>query len=381
MTSNSKPDQESTTSITVEQANYPQLNHFGYKCCKHNITSVTNISEVGSLKFYLWDQENGYIRNKELNLYSDSSGSQKMGNIIYTSCKGNVLVFFYDSDPRPLLLCFDSTWYRPKDKANYTDRWVRITKLETCKCTEKGFTQASNLLAELNNIYMELNPVDLGETKKAYKGSGQIDSHSYTIHDYTPQPIKVKITSKELVCYKKYAHEPDNGSNTSYRLGKITYDGLTNYGLSYPEERPLQKVSLYYSVYDTQHKYPLLVKLCFKGGSSPDYEYHKLDDKRTLKWEKLSSDKHKYLLEKLSNKETFESGLYDIRTRISISYTEDEKKKHLFNPEQCKEDKISIAAIAGGTVGTAAVVGTGVTVGVLISKKIIVLGAFTAAVA
>ncbi|BAM40333.1 conserved hypothetical protein [Theileria orientalis strain Shintoku] len=370
----SAPSEPNATEIPVEEVHCPGLQPGGYRCFKHALTTASGISEVGGLVLCLWVDKAGgkgasaqcqpcpkqgegqgneglelcdgqTTSNGETGCKNGETGGKNGKNgqsvqLSYTTCKGNLYVFFYGEDPRPLMLCYDKHAYRPVCMADYCKQWVRVGNgpggagSTNCMCDDKTF-DANKLLPELFRVSVLLNPVYLRLTVEAIAklkpkrpdqqpgsagtngqqqpssqsvstdgqtGSAAADDYTYLTHNYPPDPVRVRVTTQDLQCYRRYTHKPEH---EGFRLGRVTYaqppcpEGAgagqgtvvassngqcpaqpaptptpstttttQAFCFKYAPEKQLQTVCTYYYMYDCAHYWPLVVELGFRGRPS-----------------------------------------------------------------------------------------------------------------
>ncbi|UKJ89156.2 hypothetical protein MACJ_002403 [Theileria orientalis] len=365
----------------------------GYRCFKHGLTTAKDIAQVGGLVLCIWVKEgpgkgaNGKCEpcpkpgpegggQKGITLcdgQATSNGNNgktcqngqngKTGQQVqlsYTTCKGDLYVFFYDQDPRPLLLCYNGEAYRPVCMADYCQKWYKVNNGDK-KCVENGQVKADqSILNALFEVSMFLNPVYLVLCSDAYgkldpkhgqesQPEGQQEQngasgqnghqqpeqdkhHSYPIDRNPPQNVCLRVTGRDLRCYREYVHRPEK---QGFRLGEVRYvkaaEGGGKPGASGPTcsstdtggasttcspsgpstantgpcsantatsgaaggqqcpqsaagpsapastspfcfdydcKKQLQTVSMYYYMYDGCHNWPLVAVLSYKGQSS-----------------------------------------------------------------------------------------------------------------
>ncbi|BAM42379.1 conserved hypothetical protein [Theileria orientalis strain Shintoku] len=371
----SAPPEPNATEIPVEEVNCPGLKPGGYRCFKHDLVSANHIESVGGLVLRVFAKHtgggpgtqsaNGKCQpcpkqgegqgNEGLELCtgqttSDGETGCKNGKngckngkngqsvqLSYTTCKGNLYVFFYGEDPRPLMLCYNDHAYRPVCMDEYCKQWVRVgngaQKAVSCFCSDQGQQTGRKgepkfntpaLLPELYRVSVLLNPVYLCLTQRAIStlkpkrpdqqpgsadGSSSAsgpqaaaDDYTYLTHNYPPDPVRVRVTTQDLQCYRRYTHKPEH---EGFRLGRVTYaqppcpegagagqgTGAVNgpscpsspaattaptttttttqaFCFKYAPEKQLQTVCTYYYMYDCAHYWPLVVELGFKGRPS-----------------------------------------------------------------------------------------------------------------
>ncbi|UKK02466.2 hypothetical protein MACK_002559 [Theileria orientalis] len=316
--------------VKVQEVNcHKSYSEAGYRCFCHRLTSTQNIEDVGGLKLAVFDGPS----KQEIALCENSTGDKgsnngKIDQITYTTCKGDLYVFFYGDDPRPLMLCYDGGAYRPMTMAGYCTHWVKVDGATTGSGQlDIPFRADPKVLEALYQVSVFMNPVRLCLTEEAIEamehkknqssqqaGSQKPGEHLYVAHAYPPQCIRVKVTGNDLRCYKQYVHRP---AIDGYRLGQVTYAGAVDAGTSvkpaqngtctasqtpgpagpagtpggtcqapgsapgtpsttsstgfcfaYPPEKQLWSVCVYYYMYDIGHNWPLVVELGFKGQSS-----------------------------------------------------------------------------------------------------------------
>ncbi|UKJ89209.2 hypothetical protein MACJ_002457 [Theileria orientalis] len=346
----------------------------GYRVCNHNITIATNSKKISDAnKLYL----RFYFDSNMIKLY-DKAGD-KHTPVEYHQGTNDLHVYYYGDDPRPLLSCYAGSAYIPSSK-NYW-KWVSRDEISKYLCEDTSDSQ--KLLAVLSEVIGFLNLVQLKkktESVLAENKEPQSDgnhNYLYRLQKFNGYDISIKLTYRNEKCYRVYTHTAngtgDNGSN--YRLGYIEHEGSN---LIYDHVKPLSKVNVYYNVYDHSLDYPLLVVLEFDRNS--DKEYYKLKDnnKNTKLWEKIQENSiDQDILKKLKDPKKIEDGLYELREDLKIEF--DKSKMSLFKDAECKEGEINKALVAGTTVGTAAVVATVASVGVLVSKNIAATAAAAAA--
>ncbi|BAM39110.1 hypothetical protein TOT_010000572 [Theileria orientalis strain Shintoku] len=144
----------------------------GYRRLFHNISEIKNFDYclIGSIKFYthvVLSKEDSPVKkiNKGIKLYKIRNSDNKIREkiltatsfveiesylneytpIYYSSCRPEVFVYFYRDDPRPGLLCFGNTTYKPiklpqliESEFPYTTEdytnWVGIRRTKKCVC-------------------------------------------------------------------------------------------------------------------------------------------------------------------------------------------------------------------------------------------------------
>ncbi|UKK01509.2 hypothetical protein MACK_002325 [Theileria orientalis] len=308
-----------TLSITVTEVNcHKSYTNAGYRCFQHLLMSAENIEDVGGLKLAVFDGPG----KQEIALCTGDKTAKngKIDQITYTTCKGDLYVFFYGEDPRPLLLCYDGHAYRPTSMAGYCKTWVKVDG-ETVGTGELDipFRADPKVLKALYDVSRFMNPVKLCLGQGAYQkldpqhGQQQQSEQSegpkpakqewtYTIDTNPKPPVCVRVTGIDLRCYKQYVHRP---AIDGYRLGKVTYveakggasvqpgtctasqtgpggpsltcpqgaagpgaPAGTPYCFEYDSSRQLWSVCVYYYMYDKDHNWPLVVELGFRGQSS-----------------------------------------------------------------------------------------------------------------
>ncbi|BAM41505.1 4-methyl-5(b-hydroxyethyl)-thiazol monophosphate biosynthesis enzyme [Theileria orientalis strain Shintoku] len=354
------------------------ISDFGYKACEHDLSTCFKGSKNYGLRFFILANDSTY-KYKEIKL---SNSDESLDTLYYvngaSTGKDKVYVYFYSKDPRPLLACYNGIAYRPKSSKDYDKEWVRVNKIT--KCPSDEVSHSSELLKTLSDIAKTLNVVLLDKRPSVLKPENEkpdspgIDNTKYSVQKFKNKDIDVKVTYRNKKCYRVYNHEPNgsDGRGDGYRLGEIKYGSDTGEAklLNYTTHKPLSMVSTYYSLYDKDHKHPFLVVLKFKNGKNTE-EYYKLKGKDVKEWVKMDeggSDKD--IINQLKKEDTFEDGLYSLRTRIGIDFENTENITPLFKADKCEEGSIDWVAIGAGSGGGIVGVGTIVTIGVVVVKKL-----------
>ncbi|UKK00121.2 hypothetical protein MACK_000191 [Theileria orientalis] len=365
-------------------SNYSCLTEKGFKVIEHDFGSSVQdvkLNEEVNMIFIIANRTNGHSL---INLIDEDGRNI---NFKYSLSHNKLYVYTYGRKEQnastPLLLCYNGQAFSPKDMINYNlYKWNKVKNNSACTCgskpTESLLDALSNVIGFLNVVKLDERPPDGSITVKEPNQIGK-EPHTYNIHQYNDQQIKIKVTYHNKACYRLYIHKPygTSGDGSNFRLGTITCSNGSN--LPYDTKQELDSVTMYYNVYDHKHNHPLLLVLKFKHVRYPE-KYFKPTSKEDKKWEEIQNiEDFQNILSKLKDDSTIEDGLYDLRKKLKIEF--ENKENYLFKPDLCKEDKISIAAVAGGTVGAAAVVGTGITVGIVVAKKLIIAAATTAVVA
>ncbi|UKK01929.2 hypothetical protein MACK_001282 [Theileria orientalis] len=328
----------SNLKITIREVDCSTIySQGGYRCFRHLLTTATGIDQVGGLKLAVFEGQGGQVGGGgqgEITLCTgNGTADPQPVELRYTTCKGDLFVFFYDEDPRPLLLCYDSGAYCPRDMAGYCREWVRVNDSASGTTTSSGCADPKigdpKVLTALYDVSQFMNPVRLCLTEEAYKKldpehgqdsqpeaqpgpvatSGQSEKakhHSYIIHKESQPPVCVRVTGIDLRCYKQYVHQPEKHG---FRLGQVTYASAEDGGAAKPAQngtctasqtpgpagpagttgdacspaapgtpstttngfcfeydssKQLLSVCVYYYMYDSGHKWPLVVELGFK---------------------------------------------------------------------------------------------------------------------
>ncbi|UKJ89239.2 hypothetical protein MACJ_002487 [Theileria orientalis] len=350
----------------------------GYTVYKHDLTQPVELAKqkLNTSQLYL----KFYLNTRKIELHDNKLGTTKQTYLTYSDTNDLYVYFYGHKDPRPLLFCYGGSAYRPNSKEDYESKWVKDENIKKCVCQDND---GKDLLSALIRVVGFLNVVELKQTGDSTEGqkSGTEDPETegkqvypYSLQRFNSNDIIIKVTHKNKKCHRVYIHKPDgiDGLSEGYTLGDIKYDSGSTHdnGLKYQSSDPLSTVSAYYHVHDQHHEYPFLVILEFKVNTGSTYEYYKLKEKGKKVWIKMEERFDKDILKKLKSVENLEDGLYDLRTELGIKFDDKKNIMPLFRDDECKEGKINVAVIAGSAVGTAAVVGTGATVGVIVSKNL-----------
>ncbi|UKK01696.2 hypothetical protein MACK_001049 [Theileria orientalis] len=287
----------------------------GYRCFQHQLMNAENIEQgkQGSGPEITLCTGNGTAGKNGSNCQNGKNG-QKI-DVTYTTCKGDLYVFFYGEDPRPLMLCYDNNAAGPLPGTGELDI---------------PFRADPKVLKALYDVSQFMNPVRLCLGPDAYntldpqhgqqQQLGQSEGPkqwSYAIDTNPPHSVCVRVTGIDLRCYKQYVHRP---AIDGYRLGAVTYAGAVDAGegsqeaakptqngtqcgesdtrsgwstrwnlftcstgsgplplppnpfcFEYDSSKQLWSVCVYYYMYDIGHKWPLVVELGFRGQSSEFY--------------------------------------------------------------------------------------------------------------
>ncbi|UKJ89158.2 hypothetical protein MACJ_002405 [Theileria orientalis] len=288
------------------------VNTYGYLVFKHNLTGAVELArqKLNNNMLYL----TFYLDTYKIDLNDNEVETSTPNYLTYSNDHNDLYVYFYGEDPRPLLLGYNGTAYRPKSLADYNKKWVKEDGIRF-EC--RSGLDDKRLLRILSEVVGILNVVELKRTT-----SESFENREYSLEDpETPGQHVFKYTVENFI-----------GDSISIK---------------------------------------------FKGSGDADVEYHKLSDRVNIKWEKLGDSKDKEIIDKLKSDGDVEDWLHDLRKELKIKF--DNKENTLFKPDKCKEDGINIAAIAGGTAGSIAGVGTIVTAGVLVSKNLAATAVATAA--
>ncbi|UKK01724.2 hypothetical protein MACK_001077 [Theileria orientalis] len=277
-----------TVEVKVEvcECKCDALTDSNYRCVKHDLTTALAKyhDQVAGLAFTLPGQGG---KEAELKLHN-----QYMTPIMYNRCMGDIYVYFYGDDPRPLLLSYNKQAYSAKSMNEYDlQKWHKDQDADKCDCSKPQPDQCK-LVASLVRVSNFLNPVKLHQVPQIHNNRDY-----YTIHWFNTQPIRVKVEEKKAdksFCYNRYTHKHfgvgcggegfrlgdvaycRNGTGSRHgtkREGKIDYYGNGSNGAdSSPgngnladtnKYNPLTSVRAYFYNADTDYKDPLLVVLEF----------------------------------------------------------------------------------------------------------------------
>ncbi|UKK02429.2 hypothetical protein MACK_002522 [Theileria orientalis] len=307
-----------TLKITVKEVKCDKsYTNAGYRCFRHVLVNTQGIEDVGGLKLAVFSGHGTQGSVAEITLCTGVKGAnngKKVEPLTYTVCKGDLYVFFYGEDPRPLMLCYDNNAYRPMTMETYCKEWVRVNENGSGATTGSGCADPKigdpKVLGALYDVSQFMNPVRLCLGPDAYKtldpkhgqqqqqqqpaaqsGQGKQAKPaklewSYPIDQNPKPPVCVRVTGIDLRCYKQYVHQPEK---QGFRLGAVTYAGsegaakpaqngtcspaapgaspttTTPYCFEYESSKQLLSVCVYYYMYDIDHNWPLVVELGFKS--------------------------------------------------------------------------------------------------------------------
>ncbi|BAM38540.1 conserved hypothetical protein [Theileria orientalis strain Shintoku] len=254
-----------------------------FKIFKHDLSRTTgNVLHNGkssTLSLGL------FVDKNNINLYDNLNSREKPISITYKTSSNDLYVYFYgDSDPRPLLICYNNKAYRPISSDAYFTEWVTVDSIKRCDCTDDNGN--NNLLETLLNVSNIINPVNIKNTT----GDG------YVIQNFNKQPIRITLESANLSCFNKHVHK----TQQNFRLGTILHGlkcikeisggndstCITATSKNSPYNTA-SEVVVYYHKNDTDHNTPLLVALkngntyepnyLFSSSTSSDKYYQKMD--------------------------------------------------------------------------------------------------------
>ncbi|UKJ89047.2 hypothetical protein MACJ_002293 [Theileria orientalis] len=259
------------------------LENTGFKVFEHDLSHFELNYESYQLKFIIPSTYNMSKYNEITLNSSNNSRYENIENLNYQSGNGedNIQVYFYDKDPRPLLVSFGEKGFRPRNKDKYSTEWVAIEDFD-----DYSEGDGVSLLKHLSEVVGFLNEVNICEhSDNYYNGS------DYEIHTYDNTRIYLNVTRVYFDCYIKYEHRPkiDQG----YRLGNIVYkkENKKKGYIIYNYTIPLIQVNVYYYNNDIKHSYPLLVELEFKNNDDSSLNRSKLhykllkSDFHVMNWE------------------------------------------------------------------------------------------------
>ncbi|UKK02424.2 hypothetical protein MACK_002517 [Theileria orientalis] len=239
-----------------------------------------------------------FICNIKIETY-DKTGTEIEWLYYEKSCS-EVKVFFYEDDPRPLLVMCGNKAYRPKNLSCYYTKWVCVKIKEVKGVIDRNDTELMDTLCEI--VYY-LNPVKLEiNSHKYHTGAKYIVQEFYRNKKSTS--IEVDIFGEDMSCYKEYTHQ---AGTPIHALGEISHNGhklfksyeeykksvLSEKGHRFPDN-----VTVYYYMYDKQHRYPLMIELHhvylfdengYKEGTEDFYRLAKVSVDN-MEWVKIKND-------------------------------------------------------------------------------------------
>ncbi|UVC49740.1 hypothetical protein MACK_003851 [Theileria orientalis] len=246
----------------------PNLNNTGFKVFEHDLSHYDLNYDGCQLKLII-PTTNNMSKYNEITLYnSNNHHSENIENLYYQGgyVDDNVQVYFYDMDPRPLLVSLGFKAYKPKNKDKYSTEWAAIEDFDDYS---EGFLNEVNICEHSNNYY---------------------NGRDYEIHTYDNIRIQLKVSRDDFGCYTKYEHKSNNSQG--YRLGNIVYkrDNKVKGNIIYDYSSFLIQVNVYYYNKDINHEYPLLVELEFKNNNGNSItktkeHYKLLKGDFHMKWE------------------------------------------------------------------------------------------------
>nr|PVC50514.1 hypothetical protein MACL_00002237 [Theileria orientalis] len=328
------------------------LKDTGFKAMTHNLDKLVKlngpfkdplcqINLIAGLKFLIPTGERGKYRRVTLN--GDAAGAQNGSVKYHHPDNGNkVCVYFYCSDPRPLLVCYNGWAYAAKNKDEYDQqKWAKCTEVQAadvikCGCPGSqqpppppGTCDKCPLIKALVGVADFLNPVDVKQvpnsTSKYWKFC-----RCYCVHKFNGCKIWIRVTSQPAIgsfCYDRFTHTHSGitGKGDGFRLGNIHYNnkgegtgqgendsciklvnGTSNVGgangkcisASHDKNGGLKcgafpVVVVFYYKLDTGHKSPIVVAMCTtdNGGPCPKLEcnlYYVLKDRGKKTYTKKS---------------------------------------------------------------------------------------------
>ncbi|BAM42423.1 hypothetical protein TOT_040000790 [Theileria orientalis strain Shintoku] len=290
-----------------EEQPCPLPNGTGYKCFKHDMTSLgaEMLHQIGGVRFYTRSAYN--TSEVELKLHNGKPISGPIYEIYYNSCMGDIYVYFYDKDPRPLLLCYNREAYHANNMDDYDNqKWHKDAAAGKCDCPKPPNGNSEALLKALVRVSNFLNPVKI---KSVYD-----DSNTYSIHWFNMQPIKITVKTQkadESFCYLQYTHTHYGiySDGSGFRLGDIQYEGkcitensntktlngnkcisasdVNNDDTTPKTYKSASQVVVFYYKHDHKLFSPVLVALCEKSDTSVTCkQYYVLKDRDKKVYEK-----------------------------------------------------------------------------------------------
>ncbi|UKK02436.2 hypothetical protein MACK_002529 [Theileria orientalis] len=386
--------------------NYDFLKPFDFNVYEHDISklvvSFEHVSEtILGLRIFL---RNGTNNCSDLELYNKNTDSISREYIYYEKKKDTLFVFFYGTDPRPLLFCYNGQMFRPHSPENYDKKWVRVQRADNLTY-ESGILN-EKLLEILLEVTYIMNPVRINMCVKDEESNSYV---TQTFYNSKKNEIKINVYHDDVGDFIRYTHESDN---RGYILGEVSHNSNKlfhsyeeyNKGLSkeYKNKFP-QRVSAYYHIDDHSHKYPLMISLEYESDTlgyitNNTSDYYKLTTKNNpMKWTKIQNnsskgikndgdkefldeiqnyeEKTREMITKLTQVDQAETSIqpqtYDeselnnaikkklkqIIETLSIDYTKDGKNTNIAHPHKLNDDSNS-GAVAG-TITTLSLAGAG----------------------
>ncbi|UKJ89295.2 hypothetical protein MACJ_002543 [Theileria orientalis] len=195
-----------------------------------------------------------YLGNSKINFYENNNSDQPM-TMTYKKNYKDLYIFYFGNGNLPLLMCFDGNVFRPKDKTNYSTKWVKVANITKCTCESGTTTNNTALSKTLTDVLDSLNAINTHQ--KQPSGQEYAPCKLMVKYEYTPMGQQSGI---DLALYKapneKMTLKPDG------EYAKMVYS----------------RSEVYYNKYDETNT-PLLIVLYFTDGT----KYYKMSSFKTDK--------------------------------------------------------------------------------------------------
>nr|PVC50517.1 hypothetical protein MACL_00002232 [Theileria orientalis] len=281
-----------------EEEEGEDLHNVPFKYYTHNISTKNGQKIVKKSKIEIVF----FLYGIKIETYNEKGTGKEC--VYYDEVCNKINVFFYDDDPRPLLIAYKDRAYKPKNIDSYYTKWISVEIKESESIDLKKGSQLLDILCELTYHF---NPVKLeANDHRLHAGAKYITQRFYKPKKIVS--IETEVFGEDLNCYKEYVHQ---SGSPGHALGEISLNGyklFANYeeykrvALSQRSYRFPDNVTAYYYMYDKKHCYPLMIELHylyyfdekgFKESADDFYKLDKVSEGRSVKWVKIGNDSSK----------------------------------------------------------------------------------------